>query len=222
MRRAARILWLAAVLALLPAAMAGCGTKSLCATDPGTTADVAAPDVPGADADDGAPPGDGVQADVPVEATGDDVAHDTVQPASYVPARSFRFRGAGREGQAFKVEVVARDFDAVFGLALRVEWDPASLALVSATPQAIFGAEADGAGVYRAAEVRPGSLALGLAHLYYLANEPLEGDVVVATLLLEPLDGRPADLAFFAPRCLVLDGDRSPIEASYLPAILNP
>lgn len=213
MRRAAVI----TVLSMLAMAAAGCDTKPLQVTDPGKPADVPTADVPTADVP---------VADVPGDGTGDapaaDVLHDVVKPAEYVPAGSFRFRGAGRDKDAFRVEVVARDLPAMFGMALRVEWDPAALSLVSATPAALFGDEAAGEAVYRAAEVRPGSLALGLAHLYYLATTPLEGDVVVATLLLKPLDGRPADLAFFAPRCLVMDADRAAIEATYLPSTIMP
>jgi hypothetical protein len=103
-----------------------------------------------------------------------------------------------------------------------VEWDPASLSLVSAVPAPVLGDEGAGEAIYKAAQVRPGSLALGLAHLYYESNTALEGDVVVATLVLKSLDGRPADLRFYAPRCLVIDSDRSPIAATYLPSTLQP
>jgi hypothetical protein len=186
--------------------VAGCDTKPLSIPDPG------APDVP-ADV-----PGE-VAPDVPVV---DDALHDAVVPVAYIPAASFRFVSAGRDGEAFVIDVVARDFKATFGMALRVEWDPAALALVSARPAAIFGDEAAGEAVYRAAEIRPGSLALGLTHLYYLAATALPGDVVVATLKVKSLNGTPADLRFFAPRCLLMDGDRAPIDATYLTATLNP
>ncbi len=185
---------------------AGCDTKPLAvAADPGPA------DVPADVAADVAP-------DVPV----DDVLHDTVVPVDYLPAGSIRLRAAGRDGDAFRIEVVARDFTPVFGMALRVEWDPASLSLVSAATAPIFGDEAQGEAVYRSAEVRPGSLALGLTHLYYLANTALTGDVVVATLTLKSLDGHPADLRFFAPRCLLMDSDRVAIATTYLSATLNP
>ena len=187
----------------------GCDTKSLniVAADPGAQ-DVPA-DIPVADAG----------PDVPVV---DDVLHDAVVPVSYVPPASFRFRSAGREGDDFVVQIVAHDFSPVFGIALRVEWDAASLSLVSASTAPIFGAEAGGEAVYKVAAVRPGSLAVGLAHLYYLASTPIEGDVVVATMLMKSLDNRPADLGFFAPRCLLIDSGRTPIEAVWLTSTLNP
>lgn len=213
-----------AFLAALALAAAGCETRTLCAVDPGTPdpgaadvpADLPPPDVPGDGVAPDAPPADGIGDDVP------DVPRDALLPAEYVPAGSFRFRMAGRDGAAFRVEVVARDFTALFGIALRVEWDPSKATLAGVETLPVFGDEGEGAAVYRAAEVHPGSLALGLTHRYYLWEADLAGDVVVATLRLRPVDGTPVGLSFYAPRSLVLDNDLGRVDATYLPAILYP
>ena len=207
-----------AVLMLTIGAVSGCDKKSLCVrppADPGTV------DPGGVD---NGSMSDAITTDiVDLEGAPTEVFQgETVVPAAYIPPASFRFQGAGREGDAFRVEVVARDVKAVFGIALRVEWDPAALSLVSVVPAPILGDEGAGEAVYKAAEVRPVSLAIGLAHLYYEANTALDGDVVVATLVLKSLDGRAANLSFYEPRCMLVDSTRTQIDVTYLPSVLVP
>jgi hypothetical protein len=187
------------------------------AADPGPSADLPVLDVPSGDLPGDLPAdrGDG-------DTAAPDVPRDAVLPADAVPAQSFRFRMAGREGDAFVIEVVSRDLPAVFGMALRVEWDPARMALVGAQAAPVLGDEGAGEAIYKVAEIRPGSLALALTNAYYLWDDALPGDTVVATLRLKPLDGRPADLSFFPARCLVVDHDLGRVDATYLASVVYP
>lgn len=145
---------------------------------------------------------------------------DAVLPGDYVPAGSMRFRMAGREDGDLLVDVVGRDFRGVFGVALRVEWDPTLATLV----QASAGPALDSAGdtVGAAAEVRPGSLAVGLALRTYTDAADWTGDRVVATLRLRPLGGAPIPLAFLETRSLVVDGGLNRQAVTWLPAVAWP
>ena len=176
------------------------------------------PDVPGADlASDPA-------TDVPADATPDvrpDVLHDALVTPPWFPAKSIRLELAGRDKDVFLVNVVARSFDAVFGLALRLELDPQRIEFVDAVPEPLFGPEGPGA-VYRAAQVRPGSLAVGMAYLGPQSERALKDDVKVATVKLRARVAEPSEIRFFDRRCLVVDRRLQKIETLYLGAILNP
>lgn len=182
------------------------------------------PDIPAGDAEPEIPdsaPTDGPGTDGPAASDeGPGGPRDAVLPAEYVPARSMRFRMAGREDGDLVVEVVGRDFTGVFGIALRVEWDPALATLVSAAP----GTALDSAGetVGAAAEVRPGSLAVGLALATYTDAADWSGDRVVATLRLRPTGTGPIPLSFLEVRSLVFDGGLNRQTVTWLPAVAWP
>lgn len=215
------------ILACLGLAGASCDSGGLIFRDSGATdsnpsdtspspdqdaiPDLGVPEIPDAVEDDAA-------ADLPVPDTGPEV---TVTPQPYIPARSFRLEPAGREGDALIVHVIARGFDPVFGIALRVEWDPEVLGLTDATQEPVFGDEGTAA-IYRAAEVRPGSLALAWAFLGSKKEAPLSGDVRLATLKLRVLKTASSPIAFFAPRCLVLTRRLEKVESVYLSAVVAP
>lgn len=161
---------------------------------------------------------DVIDRDVPVQ---DDIGPGTLVTPPHIPPTSFRFEAAGHVDGVWQIDVVARDFPSVFGVALRVEFDPAVLAFEGAGLAPVFGDEGSGA-IYRQAEVRPGSVTLGLSHLSFLGEAPLEGDKVVATLSMRPLTDTPGELTFFAPRSLVLTRRLESLPVSYLPATLHP
>lgn len=165
-----------------------------------------------------APDPDAGDRDVPVQG---DVGPGMLVTTPHIPPMSFRFEAAGHADGVWRIDVVARDFPDVFGVALRVEFDAAALAFEGADLAPIFGEEGGGA-IYRQAEVRPGSVTLGLSHLSFLAEAPLEGDQVVATLSLRPLTDAASELTFFAPRSLVLTRRLESLSVSYLPATLHP
>ncbi|MBP7126960.1 hypothetical protein KBD49_11415 [Myxococcota bacterium] len=154
------------------------------------------------------------------EDQGPEGPRDAVIPGEYLPARSMRFRMAGREGDDLLVEVVGRDFTGVFGIALRVEWDPALATLVSATPGTALDSAGDTTGA--AAEVRPGSLAIGLALGTYADAADWTGDRVVATLRLRPLGTGPVPLSFQPARSMVFDGGLARQDVAWLPAVAYP
>ena len=158
-------------------------------------------------------------ADAPAEVP--ELPHDTVIPVPYIPAGSVRFEPGGREGDLVLVNVVARSFDAVSGIALRVEWDAGLLELAETVPEPLFGAQ-DQDAVYRAAELRPGQLALGMAVLGSGGEKALVDDVKVATLKFRVRKAAPAGLSFFAPRCLLVHGRLEKIEVTYLNATVYP
>jgi hypothetical protein len=186
------------------------------------------PDVPDALDPGPAVPDDGGEPDslVPDATDRDLPAQRDVEPGTlvttpHIPPMSFRFEDGGQTNGVRRIDVVARDFPDVFGVALRVEFDAAALAFEGADLAPIFGEEGSGA-IYRQAEVRPGSVTLGLSHLSFLGEAPLEGDRVVATLSLRPLTDAACELTFFAPRSLVLTRRLESLSVSYLPATLHP
>jgi len=145
---------------------------------------------------------------------------DAVLPGDYLPARSVRFRMAGRDEGDLRVEVVARDFTGVFGIALRVEWDPTLATLVSAAPGTVLDSAGDTVGA--AAEVRPGSLAVGIALKTYTDAADWTGDRVVATLRLRPAGAAAIPLSFVLTRSSVVDGGLNRQEVTWLPAVAYP
>ncbi len=145
----------------------------------------------------------------------------TMVPQPYIPAKSFRLEPAGREGDALVVHVVAHEFPALFGVALRVEWDPSVLDLRETSIVPVFGEE-EGTAVSRAALVRPGSLALAWAFLGSKQEAPLPADTRMATLTFGVLRPASSPLSFFAPRCLVLTRRLDRVEAVYLGAQVAP
>ena len=205
------------------AALGGCDSGGFSFRDPsGGAADAPADRV-----------SDGFDADAAIETRLDDAPDGTseeiaaadgavdtglevrLQPQPYIPARSFRFEFARRDGDTLEVQLIARDLGAVFGIALRVEWDPTVLSLADATMAPLFGEQQ---AVYRTAEVRPGSLALAGAFLGSKQETSLDGDVVVATLKLRVQAAGSSPLAFFEPRCLVLTRRLEKVDAVFLPA----
>lgn len=161
---------------------------------------------------------DAVARDLPAQ---DDAGPGMLVTPPLIPPMSFRFAAAGQTDGLWRIDVVARDFPDVFGMALRVEFEPATFAFEGADVAPVFGAEEEGA-IYRQAEVRPGSVTLALSHLSFVSETPLEGDQVVATLSLRPLTGAPGELTFFAPRSLVLTRRLESLSATFLPATLHP
>ncbi|MBM4397135.1 MAG: hypothetical protein FJ087_15780 [Deltaproteobacteria bacterium] len=158
-------------------------------------------------------------AEVAPEAAAPDTTLETVVPDPYVPPKSVRVEGGGRDGDLVVVRVVARDFEPLFGVALRVEWDPAAFSLGSVTTEPIFGQE----GVYKAAEVRPGSLAIGMAQQGHWLQSPVEGDAALATIRLRPISGKPSAVSFFPARCLFAGERLAKVEGvTYLGATVNP
>ncbi len=220
---------LVGMLACLGLAVASCDSGGVIPRDVGAT-DADAPDAtssvdsevmadPGAlEVPDAAGGGDDAATDLLAPDLGPEVG---VTPQPYIPAKSFRLEPAGREGDALVIHVVARDFDALFGVALRVEWDPEVLALADVGQERVFGDQGTAA-IYRAGEVRPGSLALVWAFLGSKKEAPLTGDVRLATLKLRVLKAASSPIAFFEPRCLVLTRRLDKVEAVYLSAIVSP
>lgn len=139
----------------------------------------------------------------------------SLQP--YIPAKSFRIEPAGWDGDSFLVAVVARDFEAIFGVALRVEWDADVLRLEDVTLEPIFG-EQDV--IYKAAEVRPGSLTMVWSHIGAKKEAKLESDKKMATLKFSVKKLAPTNIGFFVPRCLVLTRRLDKVEAIYIPALV--
>lgn len=207
-------------LVLALALATGCadgGAVGVGPSDPGTFD-------PGGIEDPGTIVPDAVEEDVAPErdeGPAGDVLRDALVTAPWVPSPSVRFQAGVRDGDAWTVEVVARDLPAVFGIALRIDFDPARLAFVDAELPPVFGAEGEG-GIYRAAEVRPGSVTLASSHRSYMAETALAGDTVVARLKVRPLSGAPVDLSFFAARSLVLTRRLEAVAVTYLPATLHP
>lgn len=183
------------------------------AFDPGLPGDAEEPGTAETVVDDVAIP-----EDVPPPDVGPEV---TIHPRPYFPARSFRLEPAGREGGALVVHVVARDFDALFGVALRIEWDPEVLVLRGTALDPVFG-EAGTEAIYKVAEVRPGSLALAWAFLGSKKEAPLTGDVRMATLKFGVVKAAPSSIGFFAPRCLALTRRLEKVESAYLSAVVAP
>lgn len=155
--------------------------------------------------------------DTPVADAGPEV---TVIPRPYIPAKSFRLEPAGWEGEYLVVHLVARDFGAIFGVALRVEWDPSVLVLQDASLEPVFGEEGKAA-IYRAAEVRPGSLAMAWA-LLGSKEFAISKDVRFATLKFAVQRPTFSEIAFFEPRCLVLTRRLDKVAAVYLSAVVSP
>ena len=154
-----------------------------------------------------------------------DSGHDSqdqgpqVLPSPYIPAKTIRIEGAGRDGSNIAVALIARDFPEIYGIALRVEWDPALLQVVDVSIAPLFGTD----GVYRFAEVRPGSLTIGMAHAMFNKLTALTGDKTIATLKFKPLSSAPASLTFFEPRCLwVADRLEKVEQVTYLGATVQP
>lgn len=157
------------------------------------------------------------EADLPPQA---EVPRDAVLPADDSPERSMRFAMAGREGEDFLIQVLARDFPGVFGIALRIAWDPERASLVSVTP----GTALDSAGdtVWAAREVRPGSLAIGYALQTYTDTAEWSGDRLVATIRIHPTGPGPLPLSFVPSRSLVVDGSLARVETTWLSAVAWP
>jgi hypothetical protein len=132
----------------------------------------------------------------------------------YYPSPSFRFEQSGAsEGNEVVLDVVAKDLGEVFGIALRIEWDTALARLEDVEIQQVFAQD----GVYKAKEIRPGSLALGMAHNASYKKHTLSGDVVVAKVTLKLLKSGDLDINFFEPRCLVVTRRLEPIQPIYIP-----
>jgi len=132
----------------------------------------------------------------------------------YYPSPSFRFEQSGAsEGNEVVLDVVAKDLGEVFGIALRIEWDTALAKLEDVEIQQVFAQD----GVYKAKEIRPGSLALGMAHNASYKKHTLSGDVVVAKVTLKLLKSGDLDINFFEPRCLVVTRRLEPIQPIYIP-----
>ena len=207
MRR--HVLWILVALACaLPAA---CGSDVPAAID--GDVDALAPD--------GAP--DTASVDGDADSVGADATLvDTVQQIPFIPASSFRFEMAGRDGDALLIDVIGRDVPAVFGIALRIEWDPAAAQLLNTSLEKLFGD--DTAAVYRSALLRPGSLTLGMAYLGVKKDSAraLDGDVKVATLKMKPAASAPFVLSFFGPRCLLVTRYLGKVEATWLSATAYP
>jgi len=157
------------------------------------------------------------------EGANTDMPHDLLVQQTYVPDGSLRFEMAGREGENVLVNVVARNLGEVFGVALRVEWDPKDLEMTSVSFTEVFG-EGDKHGVYLAAEVNPGSLAIGAAHkgIENGKETSLDGDVIVATISFRPDGAGETGLSFYQPRCLVLTGKLGKVDVVYMSAKLWP
>lgn len=149
-----------------------------------------------------------------------DVFSGNVQPLFDIPQKSFRFETGGHADEAILVDVIAKDLPAIFGIALRIEWDSSVAELIDTEIEPLFGENA----VYKAGVVRKGSLAIGMAYLgRKKGNERvLEGDVKVATLKFRPTSLSPFRISFFTPRCLIIDRSLSRVEVTYLSAIVNP
>lgn len=144
-----------------------------------------------------------------------------LNPIPYIPPRSFRIEPAGRDGDSLLVHVVARDLPAVFGIALRIEWDPEVLHLRETMLEPVFGENGSSA-IYKAAEVQPGSLALAWSFLGSKKEAPLSGDVRLATLKLGVVRAGTTSITFFGPRCLVLTRRLDRVESVYLSAVASP
>lgn len=150
-----------------------------------------------------------------------DALADSLVMKPNIPSKSFRFEMSGRDGDSFLVDVIARDLGTVWGLALRVEFDPAAVEYVDTIQAAAFGAEGDAA-VYKSAIVRPGSLTIGAMLKDYKAEVELTGDVPIVTLKLKPLAKTPSDLRFFAERCLVVTRKLEKVESTFLESKIHP
>lgn len=175
--------------------------------------EVEEPGLPDTPADYTTPPDDTPPSDTGPEAT--------VSPRPYIPAKSFRLEPAGWEGDAIVVHVVARDFDSLFGVALRIEWNPEVLVLRDAVLDPVFG-DAGSSAIYKTAEVRLGSLALAWAFLGSKKEVPLTGDVRLATLKFGVVKAGSSPIAFFTPRCLALTRRLEKVESVYLSATVSP
>lgn len=144
----------------------------------------------------------------------------SVTPEPYYPSPSFRFQDARQDGDDLLIDIVARDLGPVFGIALRVEWDPKVLDFKDAALEPVFGAEGDQA-LYRFALIEPGSLALALTHLYKgppaSQNETdLSGDVRLGTLRFRPLQRGSTAIRFLRERSLTVTRRLERIETSFL------
>lgn len=220
--------------------LAGCGSDLATLPDgvlsdtvadvPATDATVDAGDLPGDAASDAVPadatpadatPADATPADVAPADPGPDTVRDAIVPGAYIPAKSFRFEPAGRDGTAFLVDVVARDLGEVFGIALRVEFDPARLDVADVAFEPALGADGSEA-YYKWAPVRTGSVALGLTLATYSADTTMAGDVKLARLKVVPKGTEPAELSFFTNRCLVVTNRLEKVDATYLKATVYP
>jgi|GEM_PF-2866882 len=157
--------------------------------------------------------------------SGDEVTSDSISDSisvpdisggsvPYYPSPSFRFEQSGAlEGNEVVLDVVAKDLGEVFGIALRIEWDTTLARLEDVELKQVF--EQDG--IYKAKEVRPGSLAIGMAHNASYKKHTLSGDVVVAKVTLKLLKSGDNDISFFEPRCLVVTRRLEPIQPVYIP-----
>jgi hypothetical protein len=152
----------------------------------------------------------------------DTVPTDKVEQVPYIPDSSFRFEMSGRDGDTILVDVIARQVPPVFGIALRVEWDPEAADMLDPSMEPLFGDEP--AAIYRSAPVRPGSLTIGMAYLGRKkgTERPLDGDVKVATLRLRPKTGKPFILSFFGPRCLLVNRNLEKVGATWLSSTVYP
>jgi hypothetical protein len=216
-----RIVWFFACTAVFALAGAGCDKGGVAYRDLGTgPVDVSEPadavEVAGDAIEEVAP--EVVATDVPAKA---DAPADTVVMLPNIPSNSFRFEMSGRDGEAFLVDVIGRDVGTVYGIALRVEFDPAAVEYVSTTPAPVFGADGEAA-VYKSALVRPGSLTIGSMLKDYTQEVALTGDVKVATLKLKPLTKTASELRFFAERCLVVTRKLDKVETRYLGSMVYP
>lgn len=142
---------------------------------------------------------------------------DSFVTKPYIPEQSFRFELSGREGDRFIVDVMAHQFDKVFGFALRIEWDASKLKLESVNLQEVFNG-----GVHKASEIRPGSLAIGCAFLGNKNEKSIDGDLKIATLVFSPLSKEGVELRFFAEKSLVISRDWEKKDVKYLSATLYP
>jgi len=132
----------------------------------------------------------------------------------YYPSPSFRFeQDAALDGNKVILDVVAKDLGEVFGIALRIEWDPSLLELESVNLQQVF--EQDG--IYKAKEIRPGSLAIGIAHNASYKKHEISGDVVVAKMTLKLLKSGEVSITYYEPRCLVVTRRLEPVKPVYIP-----
>jgi hypothetical protein len=153
--------------------------------------------------------------------SGDEVTSDAIGlpeisggSVPYYPSPSFRFEQSGAlEGNEVVLDVVAKDLGEVFGIALRIEWDTTLARLEDVELKQVF--EQDG--IYKAKEIRPGSLAIGMAHNASYKKHTLSGDVVVAKVTLKLLKSGDNDISFFEPRCLVVTRRLEPIQPVYIP-----
>ena len=159
--------------------------------------------------------GDAPVTDASLDAGGDDAA--SLTPVPYVPPGSVRFESAGRDGDFLKVNVVGRDLGLVFGIAMRIRWDPGSMEIGDGTQ--VAAALGDG-GIYKYAMLRPGDLAVVLSLKGPGAAKDLTGDQVLATLYLKPAGE--TQLSFFRGRSLVLGPDLSRPDVTWLDAKVSP